>query len=152
MERDYDPEPGIRRFLVGTPPILQLAAVEEGVRLSGEAGIEALHAKATALTELIVAIHDEKLAPLGFELGTPRDPARRAAHVSLKHAVAWPICRALIEGARVIPDFREPDSIRLGVAPLYTRFVDVYDALERLRELVARGAHRELDPGKLRVT
>jgi kynureninase len=152
MERDYDPEPGIRRFLVGTPPILQLAAVEEGVRLSGEAGIEALHAKATALTELIVAIHDEKLAPLGFELGTPRDPARRGAHVSLRHPEAWPICRALIEGARVIPDFRGPDSIRLGVAPLYTRYADVYDALERLGELVARGAHRGLDPGKLRVT
>jgi kynureninase len=152
MERDYDPEPGIRRFLAGTPPILQLAAVEEGVRLSGGAGIEALHAKATALTELIVAIHDEKLAPLGFELGTPRDPARRGAHVSLRHPEAWPICRALIERARVIPDFRGPDAIRLGVGPLYTRFADVYDALERMRELVARGAHRELDPGKLRVT
>jgi kynureninase len=152
MDRDYDPEPGIRRFLVGTPPILQLAAVEEGVRVSAEAGIDAIHAKAIALTELIVAIHDERLAPLGFELGTPRDPARRGGHVSLRHREAWPICRALIERAGVIPDFRAPDSIRLGVAPLYTRFADVYDALERLRNLVARGEHRDLDPGKLRVT
>jgi kynureninase len=152
MERDYDPEPGIRRFLVGTPPILQLAAVEEGVRVSGEAGIEAIHAKAIALTELIVRLHDEYLAPLGFELATPRDPGRRGAHVSIRHPEAWQICRALIERARVIPDFREPDSIRLGVAPLYTRFTDVYDALERLRELVVSGEHRRLDPGKLRVT
>ena len=152
MDRDYDPEPGIRRFLVGTPPILQLAAVEEGVRVSAEAGIEAVHAKAIALTELIVAIHDERLAPLGFELGTPRDAARRGGHVSLRHSEAWPICRAMIERAGVIPDFRAPDSIRLGVAPLYTRFADVYDALERLRNLVARGEHRDLDPGKLRVT
>ena len=152
MDRDYDPEPGIRRFLVGTPPILQLAAVEEGVRVSADAGIEAVHAKAIALTELIVAIHDERLAPLGFELGTPRDSARRGGHVSLRHPEAWPICRALIERAGVIPDFRAPDSIRLGVAPLYTRFADVYDALERLRDLVARGEHRDLDPGKLRVT
>jgi kynureninase len=152
MGREYDPEPGIRRFLVGTPPILQLAAVEEGVRLTGEAGIDSLRAKAIALTELIVAFHDEKLAPLGFELGTTRDPARRGAHISLTHPEAWPICRALIERAGVIPDFREPDSIRLGVAPLYTRFADVYDALERLRKLVACGEHRELDSGKLRVT
>jgi kynureninase len=152
MEREYDPEPGIRRFLVGTPPILQLAAVEEGARLSGEAGLEAIHSKAIALTELIVELHDEKLAPLGFELATPRDPARRGAQVSLRHAEAWQICRALIDFAGVIPDFREPDSIRVGVPPLYTRFADVYDALERLRELVVRGDHRELDPGKLRVT
>jgi kynureninase len=152
MGREYDPEPGIRRFLVGTPPILQLAAVEEGVRLCAEAGIQALHAKAIALTELIVELHDEKLAPLGFELATPRDPARRGAHVSIRHPEAWQICRALIDRAGVIPDFREPDSIRLGVAPLYTRFADVYEAVERLRELVARGEHRELDPGKLRVT
>jgi kynureninase len=72
--------------------------------------------------------------------------------VSLRHADGWPICRALIERAGVIPDFRGPDTIRLGAPPLYTRFVDVYDALERLRTLVVRGEHKELDSGKLRVT
>jgi kynureninase len=152
MGRDYDPEPGVRRFLAGTPPILGLAAVEEGVRLAGEAGLTALHAKAIALTELIVELYDAHLAELGFELATPRDPSRRGAQVSLRHAEAWPICRALIEGAGVIPDFREPDTIRLGAPPLYTRFADVYDALGRLRELVAGGGQLGLDSGKLRVT
>ena len=152
MERPYDPAPGIRGFLAGTPGILALAGVEEGAKLVAEAGIDRLREKAMALTELIVAVHDERLAPLGFRLGTPRDPASRGAHVSLAHDEAWPICRALIERAKVIPDFRGPDSIRLGVPPLYTRFTDVYDALDRLATLVERGDHREVDSGPLRVT
>jgi kynureninase len=152
MERAYDPEPGIRRFLAGTPPILALAPVEEGARLVGEAGIDSLRDKAAALTNLVVELHDAHLAPLGFELASPRDPDRRGAHVSIAHPDAWRICRALIERARVIPDFRGPDAIRLGVPPLYTRFEDVYDALERLRALVERGEHREIAAGDMRVT
>ena len=152
MERPYEPAPGVRGFLAGTPTILALAGVEEGAKLVAEAGIDRLRTKAKALTELIVAVHDERLAPLGFRLGSPRDPARRGAHVSLAHDEAWPICRALIERAKVIPDFRGPDSIRIGVPPLYTRFVDVYDALERLAVLVERGDHREVDDRPLRVT
>lgn len=152
MERPYDPAPGIRAFLAGTPTILALGAVEEGSKLVAEAGAERLRVKAAQLTELIVAVHGERLAQLGFRLRSPRDPARRGAHVSLAHDEAWPICRALIERARVIPDFRGPDSIRLGVPPLYTRFVDVYEALERLADLVERGEHRDVDSGPLRVT
>ena len=137
MERDYDPLPGIGRFLAGTPPVLQLAAVEQGARLTAEAGMDAIRAKSVALTELIVELHDAWLAPLGFELGTPRDPARRGSHVSLRHPRAWTFTRALID-ARVTPDFRGPDSIRLGVAPLYTSFAEVWDALDRLRAIAAR--------------
>ncbi len=84
MERPYAPAPGISRFLAGTPPILVLAAVEEGVRITAEAGIEALRAKSIAQTELMIALHDEWLVPLGFTLGSPRDPARRGSHVSLE--------------------------------------------------------------------
>jgi kynureninase len=152
MERPYDPAPGVRGFLAGTPTILALGAVEEGAKLVAEAGVEQLQAKASQLTELIVALHDQRLADLGFRLGSPRDPARGGAHVSIAHDEAWPICRALIERARVIPDFRGPDSIRLGVPPLYTRFVDVHDAVERLADLVERGEHRDVDSGPLRVT
>jgi kynureninase len=152
MDRAYDPESGVRGFLAGTPPILALMAVEEGARLIGEAGIDALRTKAAALTELAVELHDEHLAPLGFELASPRDPTRRGGHVSIAHPEAWPICRALIERARVVPDFRGPDSIRLGLPPLYTRFADVYDALDRLRTLVERGEHRLVHTSRLRVT
>ncbi len=152
MERPYDPVAGIGRFQAGTPPILDLAAVESGVGLTAEAGVDRLYEKATAQCELIVALHDHWLAPLGFSLGSPRDPARRGSHVSVRHNEAWPICRALIERVNVVPDFRGPDSIRLGVAPLYTRFVDVWDALDRLRGLVERGEQRLVDAQRSRVT
>jgi kynureninase len=152
MERAYTPAAGISRFLAGTPPILGLAAVEEGARLTIEAGIGPIRAKSVGLTELIIALHDEWLAPLGFELGSPRDPARRGSHVSLRHPEAWPICRALIERANVIPDFRGPDSVRLGVAPLYTRYVDVWDARDRLRGLVERGEQKLVPAERSRVT
>jgi kynureninase len=152
MERPYEPAPGITRFLAGTPPILVLAAVEEGARITAEAGIEALREKSIAQTDLLIALHDQWLDALGFTVGTPREPHLRGSHVSLRHPEAWPICKALIERADVIPDFRGPDSVRLGIAPLYTRFVDVYDAIDRLRDLVQRGVHREIDTTVSRVT
>jgi len=152
MDRSYDPVDGIGRFMAGTPGIAGLAAVEEGVRLTAEAGIGPLREKSVAQCELIVALHDAWLAPLGFELGSPRDASGRGSHVALRHAEAWPICRALIERADVIPDFRGPDTIRLGVAPLYTRYVDVWDALDRLRGLVERGEQRLVDAARSRVT
>jgi kynureninase len=151
MEREYDPEPSIRRFLAGTPPILGLAAVEAGVRVTSEAGIAALHAKSVALTRLLVALHDAWLAPLGFTVASPRDPARRGSHVALQHPRAWQVTRALIERG-VVPDFRGPDTVRLGIAPLYTRHVDVWDALARLRDLVERGEHEAFDATLGRVT
>jgi kynureninase len=152
MERPYQPANGITRFMAGTPPILVLAAVEEAVQITAEAGIDALRRKSIAQTEFLIALHDAWLAPLGFEVGSPRDPARRGSHVALNHADAWPICRALIERADVIPDFRGPNTVRLGVPPLYTRYVDVYDAVDRLRDLVERGVHREVDQTRARVT
>jgi kynureninase len=152
MERSYDPVDGIGRFMAGTPPILDLAAVETGVGLTAEAGIGALRKKSIELCELIVALHDAWLAPLGFEIGSPRDPARRGSHISLRHPEAWPICQAMIARAGVIPDYRGPDSIRLGVAPLYTRFTDIWDALDRVRGLVERGEHTAFDATPGRVT
>ena len=88
----------------------------------------------------------------GLRARLPRDPARRGSHVALNHPEAWPICRALIERADVIPDFRGPNTVRLGVAPLYTRYVDVHDAMTRLRDLVVRGEHRTVDATRTRVT
>jgi kynureninase len=139
MGQGYVAEPGIRGWLVGTSPILGLAAVEEGAAISAEAGIEAIRAKGIALTEYAIHLADSVLAPLGCSVGSPRDATRRGAHVSIRHPDASRLCRELI-AVGVIPDFREPDSIRLGLAPLYTRFVDVREGIDRLRVLLERSA------------
>jgi kynureninase len=152
MDRPYEPDDGVRRFLAGTPPILGLAAVDVGAELVGEAGIERIRAKAGSLTALAIDVYDAELAGLGFELGTPRAAHLRGAHVSLRHPEAWRVCRALIERAQVVPDFRGPDSIRLGLSPLCTSHLEVADALERLRELVAQGDQLAVPAEPLRVT
>jgi kynureninase len=139
MGQGYEPADGIRRWLVGTPPVLGLAAVEEGAEIAAEAGIEAIRTKGIALSEYAIALTEARLASLGCTIGSPRDSARRSAQVSIRHPDAGRLCRELI-GVGVIPDFREPDSIRLGLAPLYTRFVDVWDGIDRLRLLLERAA------------
>jgi kynureninase len=137
----YDPVPGIERFQVGTPSIPGIALVDEGVALLEEAGLDRVRAKSVALTSLLVELFDARLAPLGFTLASPRDPARRGSHVSLTHPDGYRICRALIDEGHVIPDFRAPNRIRCGLSPLTTRFVDVWDAVDRLSFLVRSGAH-----------
>ena len=139
MAPGYEVAPGMQGFLSGTPPILSLAAVDEGVRLIAEAGIEAIRAKAIALTELAVKLADAVLAPLGVSVASPRDAAHRGAHVALAHPDAQRLCARLIERG-VIPDYRRPDVIRFGCSPLTTRFVDVWDGVEALRELAATAA------------
>ena len=134
MEQGYEPADGMSAWLSGTPNVLGLAAVEEGARLSAEAGIPAMTAKARALTEYAIELFDERLAPLGFTLGSPRDHGRRGAHVSACRKDARALCDALA-GEGVITDFRMPDAIRLGCSPLSTRFVDVWDGIDRLRAL-----------------
>jgi kynureninase len=136
MGQGYDPEPDIRRYLVGTPGILGLTAADVGISLSAEAGIDAIRTKGIALTEYAIALHDVWLAPLGCSVGSPRDSARRGAHVAIRHPEARRLTRDLI-ARKVIPDFREPDSIRLGLSPLTTSFGDVHRGIAAIRELLA---------------
>jgi kynureninase len=133
MAPGYEAADGMRAFLSGTPPVLALVAVDEGVRLVAEAGIDAIRAKGIALTEFAIGLADTRLP--GVRIASPRDAARRGAHVALAHPDAKALCAGLIE-RRVIPDFRRPDVIRFGFSPLTTRFVDVWDAVEALRELL----------------
>jgi kynureninase len=124
-------------------PILSLAAIEPGINDILDAGMDAIREKSKQLTRYLIDQAQTHLAPLGFEVAAPFDPERRGSHVSLAHDMAWPITRALLQEAKVVPDFRTPDNIRLGLSPLYTPFVDVHTALIRLRELV--GSQRHLD-------
>jgi kynureninase len=151
MGTAYDPADGVDRFAVGTPPVLAMAAVEVGARLTAEAGVDRLAAKGQALTELVVALADEWLGGPGVTVASPRTAARRGSHVSLAHPQAWQLTQALIDRG-VVPDFRTPDRLRLGPAPLYTRFVDVWDAMDRLRSVLAEGAHESYPTERSRVT
>jgi kynureninase len=139
MEQGFEPADGISAWLSGTPNVLGLCAVEEGARLTAEATIPAIAAKARALTEYAIELHDELLAPLGFTVGSPRDPARRGGHVSVRRHDARELCDALA-AARVITDFRMPDTIRLGCSPLTTSFADLWMGVERLRCLAGDDA------------
>lgn len=145
---DYDPSSGIGRFLTGTPPVLSLAAIEPGLDLMREAGLERLRAKSVRQTEYLIALWEAWLAPLGFRLNTPRQPDRRGSHVALGHPEAGRIDQALIEEMGVLPDFRRPDNLRLGVAPLYTRYVDLFEAMARLRRVMVEGVYARY-PGEL---
>ncbi len=137
MGQGFRARPGIAGWLTGTPGILGLAAAEEGIKVTAEAGIDRIRAKGIALTEYAVALHDALLAPLGFTLGSPREAARRGAHVSIRRADARDLTRRMI-AARILPDFRAPDSIRLGLSPLTTSFADVRRAFDAIAELGTR--------------
>jgi kynureninase len=135
----YEPADGITRFLTGSPPIFGLLAVRAGADLLVEAGIDRLWAKSQALLSLLETLVSEHLLPTGATLASPANPDRRGAHLAISHPEALPWCQALIERDLVVPDFRTPDVIRLGPAPIYTRFVDVFDAVSRMREVLASG-------------
>jgi kynureninase len=147
----YDPAPGIDAFLTGTPNIIGAVAVEEGARLLGEAGLEALRAKSIEQTSYLMALADEWLVPLGFTIASPREAERRGGHVTLRHDDAWPISQALI-AAGVVGDYRTPDRLRLCPIPLSTSFTEIFDALERLREIMATKSYADIPLEHSRVT
>jgi kynureninase len=142
FDADYAPAAGIGRALCGTPPILSLAALEVGVDLALQAPLTATRKKSESLTARFIDLVEERLPDAGFALASPRRGDERGSQVSLRHEHAWPICRALIDGV-VVGDFREPDILRFGFAPLYTSYVDAWDAVERLRELIGSGRWRD---------
>jgi kynureninase len=141
----YEPAPGIARFTTGTPNVPGTVAVQEGTRLLAEAGIQALRAKGIGLTSYLIELADAWLAPHGCVLASPRDPGRRGSHVCLRHPDAGRISQALTR-AGVIGDFRTPDRLRLGPAPITTRFTDVWDALDTLRDILETKAYVDIPP------
>lgn len=145
FDLEYEPAAGLRRFLTGTPPILSLALIEPGVDLLLEAGMERVRAKSIRQTEYLISLWETRLAPLGFELSTPRDPSRRGSHVSLRHPEGYRIAQALIEQMRVVPDFRHPDYLRLGVCPLYTTYEEIRKGVEALKSVVTEQLYAEYE-------
>lgn len=149
---EYKPASGITQWLAGTPAMLSLAAIEPSVDLLLEAGLERLRDKSVRQTEYLIALWEEWLAPLGVKLNSPRAAACRGSHVSLGHPEGLRIDRALIEEMRVIPDFRYPDNIRLGIAPLYTRYVDIREGMRRLRRVMVERLYDKFPTERPEVT
>ncbi|MBV9891112.1 MAG: aminotransferase class V-fold PLP-dependent enzyme, partial [Rhizobacter sp.] len=157
----YRPAAGISRFLCGTPPVLAMAALDCGLDVFADAervgGMAGLRAKSIALVELFIALVEARCGGLGLELVTPRDPAARGSQASFAHAEGWRVMQALI-ARNVVGDFRagqprapgapgdaalDADLLRFGFTPLYTRFVDAWDAAEQLRDVLASEAFRD---------
>jgi kynureninase len=156
FDLEFTPADGISRFQISTPQILSMLGIEPALDIFLEVGMEALREKSVRQTEYLIHLADEWLTPLGFRLGTPRDARQRGSHVSLRHEEGYRINRAMIEtpppAVRVIPDFRTPDNIRLGIAPLYTRYTDIHRGLKRMRTIVTQGVYQDYPEDQLAVT
>jgi kynureninase len=138
FDSEFRRAPGMRGWMSGSPPVLAIGALAVGIDIQLEAGAHAVGEKAALLTEVFILLARARLDPLGFEVATPNIPERRGAQVSLRHPDGLAIVRAVADRG-VISDFRPPDLCRFGLAPLYTRFVDLWDAVERMAEVVESG-------------
>ncbi len=136
FERGFEPDPGIRRFLCGTQPILSFRGMRAGLEVAAEAGIPAARAKSVALTERFVALAEAATARFGVGLFSPRDAEARGSQVALTHPEGYAVMQALIARG-VVGDFRMPDILRFGFAPLYIRHVDVVRAARTLEQVLA---------------
>ncbi|MGR1217133.1 kynureninase [Metapseudomonas otitidis] len=142
MEPAYEPAPGIGRYLCGTQPITSLAMIECGLEVYARTSMEALREKSLALTDLFIERVQARCGQHPLNLVTPLEHARRGSHVSYEHPEGYAIIQALI-GRGVVGDYREPRIMRFGFTPLYTRFVDVWDAAETLGEILDSEAWRQ---------
>ncbi|HJT14085.1 MAG TPA: kynureninase [Dongiaceae bacterium] len=136
FDLDYRPRAGIARFLVGTPPILSLTALEAGLDLFADVELGALHRKSGALGDLFIALVEQELAGSGLTLASPRLAGERGSQVSYRHPEGYPIMQALIARG-VIGDFRAPDILRFGFAPLYVSYTDIWNAIAQLAAVMA---------------
>lgn len=148
----FEPNNQIRGFQIASPSIIGIRGVQASFEMIERAGIERISRKAQVGTELMVALFDAWLAPLGFSLLTPRDPAKRGGHITIGHPEAKRIAAALRKFAKVIPDYRVPNSIRLAISPLPTSYTEVFDGFERIKDSVARKDYEKIEENGNRVT
>ncbi|MBX3091526.1 MAG: kynureninase [Cryobacterium sp.] len=124
MGPEYEPHDGIRRFLSGTPPVIGMLAIQDMLELIADAGMNAIRDKSERLTAFVLELIDEKLVPRGVAVSSPRDPARRGSHVTIDHP-SFAEVNARLWAQGIIPDFRRPHGLRLGLSPLTTSFEEV---------------------------
>ena len=142
FEDRYRSADSIDKCLVGSPPVLSLRAVLDGVKCFDGVSMDELSGKSRRLSRLSIELADESLARCGLELASPRDPSRRGSQVSFRHPEAYAIAKALIPRG-LVPDFRDPDILRFGITPLYMRYVDVWDAVAVIEAVMSSGGWRD---------
>lgn len=140
MQPEFSAAPGIGRALCGTPPVISMALVECGLDVFSLTDMQAIRRKSLALTELFIALVEARCSAHPLALASPRDPDRRGSHVSFRHPHGYGVMQALIARG-VVGDYREPEIMRFGFTPLYTRYVDVWDAVEILRDILDNNAY-----------
>jgi kynureninase len=138
MEGNYEPAPGIDRMRCGTPPMVSMLTLEAALSVFEGVSMTEVREKSVSLTRLFLDLADDVLAPLGFTVATPRVDEERGSQVSLQHPDAYGVVQSLIARG-VVGDYREPDVVRLGFAPLYVRHVDVVAAVEQIAAVIAAG-------------
>src|SRR5256714_9351760 len=152
FEQECRPAPGITRQLAGSPPILSMLAFEVAIDLWLRVDQREARRKSMALGDLFIKLVDETCRDLGVEVTSPREARLRGSQVSLRHSEGYRVMRALIDRG-VIGDFRTPDLLRFGFSALYTRYVDVFDAVRHLQEvLTSRAWNRPEYANRLPVT
>jgi len=152
MSHTHEAAAGAAALHVGTPHILSVAPLQGTLELFAAAGgIAPLREKSLALTSWLIELADAHLAPLGFTVVTPRDPAHRGGHVSLAHPEAWRICQAL-KAAGVVPDFRPPDVVRLAPTALYNSYSDCVATIERLHHIAVTRSYETFPAHRGSVT
>ena len=152
MGPNFERIDAIRGFQVASPSIVGIRSVQASLEMIAEAGIDQIEQKARTGTSMMVELVDQWLSPLGFGLMTPREPGWRGGHISISHPEAKQIALAMRVVSKVIPDYREPSSIRLAISPLPTSYTEVWEGLRRLRDLVASGEYRSVRDEGSRVT
>jgi kynureninase len=152
----YRQAEGMRKFLSGTPPVLSLSMMKPGIELIREAGIQNLRRKSVEQSEYMLSLVEGWLTDLDFEIASPMDPQERGSHIALRHPEAYRICRALTDPNEgeytVIPDFRDPDILRLGIAPIYTSFSDIYQGVREIREVMEKEIFKKYNHNREEVT
>ena len=138
---EYAPAPGVRRQLCGTPGILGLTALEAGIDVFAGLDMNDVEAKGLALGDAFIALVEARCGSAALVVDCPRVAAKRGSHVSFRHPDGYAIMQALIANG-VVGDFRAPDTLRFGMTPLYLQFVDVWDAVEIRRDVLASGEYR----------
>ncbi len=137
--QEYEPAPGISRMQCGTPPLLSMLALDAALEAFDGVDMHQLRAKSRALGDLFIRLVDQRLGAYGFGIGSPRDSGLRGSQVALTHPQGYAIVQALIARG-ITGDFRMPDILRFGFAPLYVRYIDVWRTVDELADIMAAGA------------